>query len=51
MSEDNILRQTYPLYDAFCREDEAVSDYSEADYEADRADDAWAEKGLYEQDR
>lgn len=45
-SEEYMLRQSSPLYDAFCREDEVVSDYSEADYEADRADDAWAEKGL-----
>lgn len=42
-SEEYMLRQSYPLYDSFCREEESDNDN---DYEADRADDAWAEKGL-----
>lgn len=48
-SEDYMLRQSHPAYDAWCRDDEdEPSDYTKEDYEADRADDAWHEKGLYE---
>ena len=46
-TEEYMLRHSHPLYDAWCREDEQTSDYTKEDYEADRADDAWAEKGLY----
>lgn len=45
-SEDEMLRQSHPAYDAWCRDDEQ-SDYTKEDYEADRADDAWAERGVY----
>lgn len=27
MSEDDMLRQAHPLYDAFCREDEGYFEY------------------------
>lgn len=41
--EECRLRQTYPLYAAACDEEED-NDYTEEDYEADRADDAWHER-------
>lgn len=47
MNEEAMWRATSPLYQAFCREDEDMVDAeAQHDYEADRADDAWAEKGL-----
>lgn len=46
-NDEAMLRQSYPLYDAFCRENEDTFDAEEAyNHECDLADDAWSEKGL-----
>lgn len=43
-SEDYMLRQSHPAYDAWCADEQP--EYTKEEYEAGRADDAWAEKGV-----
>lgn len=47
MNEEEALRQAYPMYAAFCRDDEPL-ERTQEEYNDEVADNEWADRGLNE---